>query len=67
MTNDIMTEIRDIAKKHGYTHEQAKAHVDEVWAKLQGKGPARLAVVMDAWNIVPNLLHMSALAFSQTR
>lgn len=53
MTNDIMTELRLCADRYGYTHEQAKAHADEVWAKMHGKGPDRLAVVMAAWTIVP--------------
>ena len=53
MTPELISELRLVADRYGFTHEQAVAHRNEVWEKIHGKGPDRLAVVMDAWTVVP--------------
>lgn len=53
MTDDITNNLRLLAMLYNFSYEQAKSHADEVWEKMQGKGPTRLPIIMEAWKIVP--------------
>lgn len=43
----------EIANRQNFTHTEAKAHAEDVWRNMQGKGPAHHPAVREAWEILP--------------